>query len=301
MKSSLVCACGCGKFPKQPGNKFLPGHNSRMVKTSVEINRRRKISASVKRYWDEYHVSHPVRENAPCLCGCGNVPKTKGSKYWIGHCPWTDSHREQHGLIMRKRWRNKRYREETLTLRNSKAYRENLSAKGSQRMRDPVVYRKHCLDNKNRWKDPEFRKMMEEVYARPERSKLLSDYKKKFWASLSGEAKSAIICKMLTFSRPNKLEKVLARLLKKSFPGEFKLNVDGKFVIGGKVPDFVNVNGKKLLIELFGRPWHEDCEVPLRKKLFAKWGFKTAIIWTSELKKPDLVVAKVAKFMGQRP
>jgi G:T-mismatch repair DNA endonuclease (very short patch repair protein) len=104
---------------------------------------------------------------------------------------------------------------------------------------------------------------------------------------------------------PNKAEKKLNSILKTSFPGEFKMNVKNGIVIGGKVPDFVNVNGRKVFVELFGDYWHgrkitgrsKEEEERKRRKEFKKWGFSTVIIWGSELNDEELVREKVLDFM----
>ena len=76
--------------------------------------------------------------------------------------------------------------------------------------------------------------------------------------------------------------------------------VNGGFSLHGKVPDFVNINGRKLVIELFGSHWHEPKEEWYRKKLFASYGFKTIVIWESELDKPFDVVEKIKTEWGVR-
>lgn len=51
--------------------------------------------------------------------------------------------------------------------------------------------------------------------------------------------------------------------------------------------------GKKLIIELFGEYWHEDQEVEIRRSYFANYGYKTLVIWGSELKKESKIIEKV--------
>jgi G:T-mismatch repair DNA endonuclease (very short patch repair protein) len=100
---------------------------------------------------------------------------------------------------------------------------------------------------------------------------------------------------------PNKQELVLNTLIQRYFPKEFKLNVKGGIVIAGKIPDFVNCNGKKVLIELFGDYWHSKKitgntptqEEAQRRKVFSEYGFKTAIIWEHELRDKKLVLSKI--------
>jgi G:T-mismatch repair DNA endonuclease (very short patch repair protein) len=102
-------------------------------------------------------------------------------------------------------------------------------------------------------------------------------------------------------SKPNKKEMLLNRLLQRHFPGEFRLNTQAGVVIGGKVPDFVNVKGKKILIEMFGKYWHGKEKTGLsntqeekgRKSVFSEYGFNTIIIWEPELCNSVLVRQKV--------
>ena len=108
-------------------------------------------------------------------------------------------------------------------------------------------------------------------------------------------------------AKPNSKEKKLDTILQQNFPKEFKLNVKGGVVIGGKIPDFVNVNGRKMLVELFGDYWHgkrvtgrgKEYEVQRRKDIFKRWGFSTLVIWESELVNPDRVIRRVAFHMNR--
>jgi hypothetical protein len=106
-----------------------------------------------------------------------------------------------------------------------------------------------------------------------------------------------ILKKSLIFRRPNKTEEKLTSLLQANFPNEFKFVGDGSFVIEGLNPDWVNCNGKKLIIELFGEPWHTKDEVEKRIDMFAKYGFKTLIIWWKETRNKKLLVEKVRNFI----
>lgn len=77
----------------------------------------------------------------------------------------------------------------------------------------------------------------------------------------------------------------------------FKYVGDGQVWIGHVNPDFVDVNGKKIAIDIFGDYWH----TPLfrqeairftyteqgRKLTLKKYGWKLIVIWQSELKLPN--------------
>jgi hypothetical protein len=100
--------------------------------------------------------------------------------------------------------------------------------------------------------------------------------------------------------RPNQKEKYLNSILQKNFPNEWKYVGQGDFVLGGKNPDFVNVNGKKLLIELFGGLgwWHSEKDVQPRINHFKQFGFDTLIIWEGELKNKVEVINRITNFIG---
>jgi hypothetical protein len=98
---------------------------------------------------------------------------------------------------------------------------------------------------------------------------------------------------------PNKPEKFITKLLDKLFSGEWKYTGAGKekkYRIGGKAPDFTNINGQKKIIEFYGDYWHKDNNPQDRIDLFAKYGFRTLVIWERELKDPNSLVEKICRF-----
>jgi very-short-patch-repair endonuclease len=70
----------------------------------------------------------------------------------------------------------------------------------------------------------------------------------------------------------------------------------GDLVIAGKIPDFVNINGQKKLIELYGSYWHRNDDPNNRIELFKEYGWKTLIIWEDELKMEEILKEKLLKF-----
>lgn len=115
----------------------------------------------------------------------------------------------------------------------------------------------------------------------------------------------AVLCRMGK-KGPNMPERKLDKLLKRNFLGEFDFNgnFDCGVMLGGLVPDFVNVNGKKQVIELFGDYWHGKKEkVPWkstefgRKAVYSQLGFELLVIWEHELKSPDGVVERIREFI----
>ncbi len=100
--------------------------------------------------------------------------------------------------------------------------------------------------------------------------------------------------------RPNKPETQLLELLETLQPGDWKYVGDGSLIIAGKNPDFVNVNGKKLLMELFGDFWHRNDSPKKRAAIFKPFGFRTLVVWERELKNLSLLSNKIERFCVQR-
>lgn len=96
--------------------------------------------------------------------------------------------------------------------------------------------------------------------------------------------------------KPNKPETLILRLLNDLFPGQWKYTGDFSFMINGKNPDFVNCNGQKKIIELFGDYWHRGQDPRDRAAAFTPFGYKTLVIWEKELKDMGAVISKINNF-----
>lgn len=97
---------------------------------------------------------------------------------------------------------------------------------------------------------------------------------------------------------PNKMEQKLGRFLDSRYPGDWKFVGDASFIIAGKNPDFINVNGRKLIIELFGDYWHKGENPADRAKVFEPYGFRTLVIWEHELKNLLAVGSRLREFIN---
>jgi very-short-patch-repair endonuclease len=116
-----------------------------------------------------------------------------------------------------------------------------------------------------RWKNPEFAKMMWEALAK----------------------------------KPNKLEKEFNKLLQIICPGDFKYVGNGGLIIDGKCPDWRHVTKPKL-IEVFGDHWHKREEEQERIDFFKKHEYNTLIIWESEFwDEREEVAKKILMFINE--
>lgn len=95
---------------------------------------------------------------------------------------------------------------------------------------------------------------------------------------------------------PNHIEQALQNLLDANFPGEWKYTGDGEVTLHGYAPDFTNINGRKAVIELFGRYWHPESDVKKRTDLFQRFGFSTLVIWEEEPLDHATLLEKIRSF-----
>lgn len=97
-----------------------------------------------------------------------------------------------------------------------------------------------------------------------------------------------------TQKKPTKPEQRITDVINNyNFP--YKYVGNGEIIINGLNPDFINCNGQKKLIEVFGRAFHdpEKAFIPLknckkeyeRKKIFSELGYDCLIIWDDEINK----------------
>jgi len=141
--------------------------------------------------------------------------------------------------------------------------------------RNPFYGKHHSLD---------FRRRQSEIMA--QRSKQL--WRDPEWrqrtiaASFAGRSR-----------KPNKLEKKLIELITEaSLP--FKYTGDGSVIIHGFVPDFIECNGQKLIIELFGDYWHTKADMRKKAGAYNHYGYNTLFIWEHELKEDgEAIIRKI--------
>lgn len=85
-----------------------------------------------------------------------------------------------------------------------------------------------------------------------------------------------------SYRRPTYIEQKIINILKEySLP--YKYTGDGDVVIGRACPDFVNINGHKKLIEVFGNYWHPPEDEVKKKAHYNKYGFKVLILWEKQI------------------
>ena len=269
----IYCACGCGKQISKLGNRYINGHNARDTYHSEEANRKNserhkgKLNGMYGRHLSLKHRQALLKAITGRICSEGT--KEKMSKIKKGKC-----------LSEKHKNKLKENHKGFLGKHHSEEERKRISSRQKGIIRSEEYKRKMSIVHKRLWQNSE--------YAR-----------KQLGAMFTGRGVS-----------PNKLERRLRNGLNKMFPNEYKYVGNGKFWIHGRSPDFININGQKKIIELFGDYWHGKKYRQLtfndnssnkeheqqRINHFAKYGYKTLIIWEHELKNIKQLKKKLIKF-----
>jgi len=114
----------------------------------------------------------------------------------------------------------------------------------------------------------------------------LSQAQKRVWAKRSLKEKQRLMGNLtkaaIVGTEPTRPEKCLEEFLDRHYPGMFKLNHRGDIRIGRRYPDFISTNGRKIVIESFGTPWHtysrtEDEIV----SEYREFGYNCIVVWAN--------------------
>jgi len=195
-----------------------------------------------------------------------------------GHTPWNKNKRcpqldnntngFQKGQIPWNKNINKEIDERLLKAAQklSKSLKGNQNNKGKHWKLSELTRKKFAEVSKRRWQNP--------------------CYKEK-----TVKAIMKAICKS-----PNNSEQSLNMYLTKILPNEYQFVGNGQFILGGKCPDFINMNGQKKIIELYGEHWHDAHEEQERIEYFKHFGYSSLIIWTKELTELEKLRDTILKF-----
>lgn len=273
--------------------------NKRRLGYKASVETRTKISQA-KRGKPGYPLSSEHREKLRQA----NI----GNKHCLGR-KLSDETRAKIGLANSIRPRTEAEKEFLRHLNTNPVFtaetRRKISEAGKGRIKSPearaklsqsLTGKKHSLETllkigaikKRSWQDPEWRDkvILSQVTGRKEAMK-----RDPTWRARQIEAQRKGYSLF-----PNKAESALLALLEQDYPGEWAYVGNGSLIVGNWNPDFANINGQKELIEMFGDHWHRGQNPQDRIELFNEFGFRTLVVWECELKEPNKVRERIAKF-----
>ena len=224
---------------------------------------------------------------------------------WYGKIIWTEAGNLAVGdELIQYKYRGIGYRIASIMARGktpeerygdgAKSFRDKCRVNALRQWADPLNginskehHRKVSDGNKRAWLNPLSGHNSEN------RKRLRSEYMKRRWSD-------AVTARRMMQNRhktPNKAELELQSIINSVSP-DFKYNgnADSGVVIGSKIPDFVNMNGKKKLIELYGTYWHKDEQTQSLINHYARYGFGCLVIWEHELNDKEKVKQKIKDF-----
>jgi hypothetical protein len=263
-----------------------------------------------------------VIENRICHTCCNQTPEKREimSKAHLG-IPMSEDRKQKQSEYMRIRCQNPEWLKHLSDVGKRPCLEETkkkISEANKGQVHSPEQDKEHSIRMKEKFSDPvwkadKLRKWEEGKANMPpeveeERRKKISAASKEHWSD--PEYKDSTIKHLfqsLALS-PTKPEKCLDELLQEYFPDQWIYNGDDScnFRIGGKVPDFLNLEGFPVVIELFS---YHHCpglfklvnydRIPKgRIEVMRKYGYRCLIIWQCELEKPLAVVQKIKEFMA---
>ena len=199
-----------------------------------------------------------------------------------------DKHRKEAAESTKRRWLNSEFRQDRI---------KAISKDMLRLWADPSRKTKMSASMKARWTDPVYKNRL--MLAR-----------ERLWSNAEFRERTLKLLSRAWHRRPTRPELKLDNLLRRLCPGEFKYNGNSVgIVLGGYIPDFVNINGKKKIIDLFGCYWHccKDCGQNDREGTrrfdrnrtvsLLKIGWEHLVVWEHELANIDSVGSKIENFL----
>lgn len=154
---------------------------------------------------------------------------------------------------------------------------------------------KLSASGKRRWEGmtlEERKASMEESLRHPKSIEKSREGVRRYWAGLTPEQVGERVRSSILGSRSPTLPEVFLRLyLERTFPGEWAYNGDKRqnVVIGGRVPDFVNINGRKAFIEELGGIGYYHFLEDEKEKVehYKKYGYECIIVFEWDCYLPE--------------
>lgn len=199
----------------------------------------------------------------------------------------------------RQMWRDPKVRKRLLAARRARrGYRHSQEAR--RKMSRALTGRKFSKEHVENWK-----RAYNSGGYKPtlETRKKIGEASRRLWRTKNYRDKVVSNTLRSLHQRPTSLEKKMIDFIQKHSLSYLYCG-NGSLVIGGKCPDFFNVDGKKVVIEVSSktnkRMYGIEPQIYEKERInhFRKYGFKTLVIWAEELDNESSLSEKIKDFEG---
>jgi len=278
-----LCECGCKEELAIEGNRFIRGHNQR-VDNNFLINGCNRNKGLTK------ETSEHIRKQAETLkrmyasgdiipWALGHTKETHASITSISKS-LSGKNNPMYGKYHTEETKNKISNSVSITLKQKYASGEIIHPRGMKgKHHSEKTKRKLRKANKG---NPKISRAFKGKKLTEEHKKKIKKSHKKLWKDPDYRSKQSKAMLKGLLKRPTSFEQQIIDLIQKhNLP--FKYVGDGEVWIARKNPDFIETNGKKLLIEVYFSLWHSDDYEIKRAEHFLKYGFKTIFLNEDDL------------------
>ena len=296
MPKPKYCECGCGQIVKE-GDRFIHGHNAKLNPPMKGKHHTReakqKVSESKKgKTWEEIYGEEETKKKRELL-----INRLEGKHL-------SDEVKEKISKEHKGKHHSEERRKKESEAQKGKILSDETKRKISEAFRGIDYEERYGIEKAKKLRANRGNyikgKTFEEVFGE-EKAKIM---KEEISKAATGRIKTDEEIRKLVKAnssrlKPNKTEQRLNNILRSILPKEYKLNVKGNvMILANKIPDFVNINGQKKIIELYGDYWHRNDNPQDRIDLFKQYGWDCLVIWESELKDERAVINRVLEFHG---
>lgn len=302
-----------GRSPRRSSGGV--GEAMRAITEQAELERRAKIAEASRQRWQdsEYKARVSAKLRAP-------RPKQQGRPSWNKEVSWSPETKLKMSESAKRRGKIPEAYTPEVIAKRTKTIRERGSLKKKwqepgfrdkllhhlQELNQSPEHRLTCIKGGRtcQQKHPEVILKLVAAAAEyvhsPEGRAVLSKRTKQQWSRMGSDL---IKAQRRGMKQPNKKEIQLQIILDTHFPDQWEYVGNGQVVLANLVPDFINKNGKKAVIELFGDYWHGEQRLLRwystelgRIMGYNSLGFKCLIIWEKELKNEHTIISKIKHF-----
>lgn len=273
-----LCACGCNEHTtwnkwEYKWNIYIKGHNRRVMPGPM---------------LGHHHTEETKRKIRESNLGWHHTAASRKKMSASHKCvPLSLEHRKHIGLRNKGKIVSEETRKKISIIHKGKV----LTKEAKQKMREAKLGKPGPWLGKKR---------------SAETIKKMTEAALQWWSNPENKERELERMQFRAYKRtpPTKPEISLLKILFQILPYVYKYVGNWKLWIGSKNPDFIDVNGRKKVIELFGDYWHGSKVTGISKKEhrierqehFAKYGYQCCVVWEHELKDLPKLRRKLYKF-----